>query len=95
MGGNDESHAEEAVNLARVALSLPMQDNDAGAPTVRAYLLALLRDVWTAGENFDGKRPFGNSGWEGELYETLIGAGLVDDEDAAFRLIHEAIQELK
>ncbi|MET8430081.1 hypothetical protein [Nocardia sp. NPDC004860] len=55
-----------------------MQDNDAGAETIRGYLTALLRQLWEHGENFGGKRPFGNSGWEYDLYRTLAGAGLIE-----------------
>jgi hypothetical protein len=31
----------------------------------------------TEGEGFDGKRPFGNSGWDSDLFKPLIKAGLV------------------
>jgi hypothetical protein len=62
----------------RLILSLPMQENDADAKTIRDYLLKLLHDVWNEGEGFDGKRPFGNSDWDSEVYETLARAGLID-----------------
>lgn len=86
-------------------LDLPMGSNDANAHTVRDYLKALLKELWNEGEGFSGKRPFGNSGWEGELYYPLVKAGLVHgeidgsyaecvDEDAANRLIFEAIEAL-
>ncbi len=83
-------------------LDLPMQPNDARATTVREYLVALLAEVWTEKEGFSGKRPFGNSGWEYDLYLPLLKAGLVDgaldedgyidhmDDDAAERLIAAA-----
>lgn len=44
-------------------LDTPMQENDADAATIRDYLKALLLRLWEQGEGFDGKRPFGNSGW--------------------------------
>lgn len=87
-------------------LDLPMQDNDAGAKTVREYLKELLAKVWEHGEGFSGKRPFGNSGWERDLHKPLVVAGLVagkQDEDgyideiddaAANDLIFEAIEAL-
>ena len=53
-------------------LDLPMPTNDAKAATVRAYLLALLTTVWTQEEGFSGKRPFGNSGWQHDVYRTLV-----------------------
>lgn len=58
-------------------LNCPMDANDAGAATVRNYLVALVREVWREGEGFSGKRPFGNSSWEYEVYGALVKAGLV------------------
>jgi hypothetical protein len=66
-------------------LSLPLGPNDSGASTVRGYLIALLTEVWNEEEGFSGKRPFGNSGWQYELYVPLGRAGMIDgltlDED--------------
>ncbi|WP_395452901.1 hypothetical protein ACHMW5_02500 [Azospirillum melinis] len=95
-----------AACAGKAALDLPMQENDANAKTVRDYLKALLMGVWMRGESFDGKRPFGNSGWEYDLYRPLVVAGLVPgdvcanafgkefDRDAADRIICEAIEAL-
>jgi hypothetical protein len=59
-------------------LGLPMRsNNDAEAATVRDYLIALLAGVWSQGEGFSGKRPFGNSGWEYDLYTALGAADLI------------------
>ena len=58
-------------------LNCPMGDNDAGAATVREYLVTLLRKIWLEVEGFNGKRPFGNSSWEYEVYEALGRAGLI------------------
>lgn len=57
-------------------LDLPMGDNDSGQATIRGYLVALLHQVFTHGEDFSGKRPFGNSGWDDDL--ELVRAGLVE-----------------
>jgi hypothetical protein len=57
-----------------------MQQNDAGAATIRDYLHELLLGVLVEREGFSGKRPFGNSGWEYDLYQPLIKAGLIDGE---------------
>jgi len=68
----------------RTVLDTPMGDNDANADTIRDYLVCLLADVWKHGEGFNGKRPFGNSGWEWELYAALVKAGHITgrfDED--------------
>lgn len=59
-------------------LDLPLGENDdSGQTTVRGYLVELLRLVWRDGEGFDGKRPFGNSGWEWDLSSVLAEAGMV------------------
>lgn len=90
----------------RQVLGLELGDNDSGEPTVRRYLLRLLGDVWREGEGFNGKRPFGNSSWEYDLYVPMVRAGLVGgrldsdgcldqvDDKAADALIHAAIAAL-
>lgn len=100
-------HPEPSSDLALAALECPMaQPNDAEAPTIRAYLLALVRAVWTRGEGFSGKHPFGNSSWESEVYAALGRAGLIHatfdsdggieeaDEAAGDALILAAIERL-
>lgn len=64
-------------------LDTPMPwPNDADARTVRDYFVALASKVWMEGEDFSGKRPFGNSGWESEPIQALINAGhLPEDVD--------------
>lgn len=65
-------------------LDLPMEENDSGERTVRGYLIRLLAMVWAEGEGFSGKRPFGNSSWEGDIYVALVRGGAIDgglDED--------------
>lgn len=58
---------------------------DAGGDmTIREYLGALLKELWNKGEGFSGKRPFGNSGWEWDIYRVLIRENAVNgtlDED--------------
>lgn len=87
-------------------LALPMRQPNGGPGTVRSYLLTLLETVWREGEMFNGKRPFGNSGWQYDLYLPLIQARLVAgklDEDGyidsvddrtADAMIASAIQSL-
>ena len=88
-------------------LAIPMQpENDAEASTIKEYLIKLLTELWEKGEGFSGKRPFGNSGWEYELYLPLLKAGAVSgkldeegyiqdvDTDAANTLIFDAIEAL-
>lgn len=61
-------------------LNLPMEQNDADAETIRDYLKALLTELWIEEEGFSGKRPFGNSGWQYDVYAALINAGKIDGE---------------
>lgn len=87
-------------------LDLPMGDNDADADTIRDYMKALLRAVLTETESFDGKRPFGNSGWDWDMHMPLVRAGLVSgkidsdgylsehDADAADELLLAAVNDL-
>lgn len=46
--------------------------------TIREYLKDLLLTLWQQKERFNSKRPFGNSGWEYDLYKPLIKAGLIE-----------------
>jgi len=62
-------------------LDLPMDPdtNDARASSLREYVIALLSIFVEYGEDAI-KRPFGNSGWEYDLYEPLVRAGLIEGE---------------
>lgn len=75
-------------------LDLPLLDNDAKAATVRDYLKALLTRIWEEGEGFNGKRPFGKSGWDCELTSAIQDAGLAASEEEAQSLVFEAIEQL-
>lgn len=91
---------------ARQVLDLPMPDNDAHAATIREYLITLLATLWDEQDSFSGAKPFGNSGWDWDLYPPLIKEGLIygridefgyiDDVDdkAGQRMIAAAIAEL-
>lgn len=57
---------------------IPMGKNDIGAKTIGEYFEKLLLTLWDEQEDFSGKRPFGNSGWEYDVYASLISAGIVD-----------------
>lgn len=86
-------------------LDFQFESSDLGTTTVRGYYKSLLSTLWNEGEGFSGKRPFGNSGWDGDLYKA---AALFDkkygtiDEDGylqnssknAFKLIEDAIEML-
>ncbi len=72
--------------------------------TILDYLRILLETLWDEGEGFSGKRPFGNSGWEYELYTPLVKHGFVRgtldeygyidtfDADAANKLVFDMIR---
>ncbi len=88
-------------------LALPMQPNDAGAATIRDYLVNILVKIWDEEEGFSGKRPFGNSGWTWELFAPLVYHNVIEgeldsegyindcDEDAGYNVIVGAIEALR
>ena len=43
-----------------------------GEITLREYFKKLLTTLWKEKEGFSGKRPFGNSGWQYDVYKALI-----------------------
>jgi hypothetical protein len=72
-------------------------DSDAGDNiTIRDYLRILLETVWEEREGFSGKRPFGNSGWEYDLYEPLVRGGYVAgnlDEDEYIEVVDRQVAD--
>lgn len=62
----------------RAALELRF-DSDAGEDIrARDYLCELLSKVWMEEQMFSGKRPFGNSDWQWELFGPLGRAGFIE-----------------
>lgn len=60
--------------------------------TIRDYLRQLLTTLWVEKEGFSGKRPFGNSDWEYDLYFPLIQAGVIHgsvDEDGCIQEVDD------
>jgi len=55
-------------------LKLKVEDHDMD---IRQYLGTLLLTLWSEGESFSGKSPFGDSGWEWDLYTPLVKNGFV------------------
>jgi hypothetical protein len=83
---------------------LDLRTND--GETIRNYFISLLETLWKEGEGFSGKRPFGDSGWQYDLYYPLAKAGLIKaefdqdyledfDQEKADKLILELIQSLR
>jgi hypothetical protein len=87
-------------------LDVKMVKNDSGKKSVRGYFIALLEELWAEGEGFSGKRPFGNSCWEHEVYRAWVESGhlagstdpdgyLEDyDSEAADKLVKQCLTEL-
>lgn len=48
--------------------------------TLQFYLKNLLIELWKEAEGFSGKRPFGNSGWQYDVYASLIKQGFIEGE---------------
>lgn len=67
---------------SKIILSCPMNPdtNDAEACSIGEYLQKLLLRLWRVQEGFDGKRPFGNSGWEHEISDALVRSNVVSGE---------------
>lgn len=70
-------------NVGPDVLDLPMDDYDSGAHSIREYLTKLLLMLWRERDGFSGKRPFGNSNWDWDLYLPLVQASLVSGEITA------------
>lgn len=104
--GDVTSEAEVTTPTPRQVLDLPLGVNGADAETVRGFLVALTRKVWEEQEGFDGKRPWGYSGWSQAVLAALVRAGWVRgtfdedgwlatlDEERAETLMDAALDEL-
>lgn len=65
--------------MSNLDLTFYCDDLD-GEVSIRLYLAELLRAIWNEGEGFSGKRPFGNSGWQIDLFLPLVAAGVIKGE---------------
>lgn len=74
-------------------LELPVRRHDLGASlSMRQYFERLFTKLWDDPNHFNGKRPYGNSGWKWDVYVTLIKHGVIDgnlDEDDCVAEIDE------
>ncbi len=48
--------------------------------SIKQFFHILLKTVWIEQEEFDGKRPFGNSGWDGDLIKCLVQNKIIEGE---------------
>lgn len=87
--------------------SLEFYCNDLGKNiTIHDYLIELLKTLWGEQDEFSGKRPFGNGGWDYDLIGCLIANHIIEgklDEDGyviegdtkkGYALIQEYIESL-
>lgn len=68
-------------------LNIKFDSDPFGEISIKGYLLSLLKELWVKKDRFSGKRPFGDSGWEYELYECLavnnvINADITEEDGA-------------
>lgn len=67
-------------------LKLDPETNDAKASSVREYFKMMASVLWDEKEGFSGKRPFGNSGWQYEIIDPVVAAGLAETDNADQRI---------
>ena len=91
---------EEILNIKFMSMDLNRKI------TIKEYFKELLKRLWVEEECFSGKRPFGNSGWQYDLYKPLIEnnlvTGIIDengyvdecDNSTADKIIHNLIKFL-
>lgn len=79
-------------------LNYPCKFNDVDAKNIKGYLKELLLTLWIKEEGFSGKRPFGNSGWQYDIYIPLIKmkavSGKLDEYDCLEEIDQEAADKL-
>lgn len=76
-------------------LNIELKSMDFDKPmTIKAYLKLLLIELFEENECFSGKRPFGNSGWECDVYDALVENKIVADRTAAHQKILDLIRTL-
>lgn len=77
----------------QLVLDMPIRDRDSGAKTPRDYFKRLLTTLWREVEEFSGKRPFGNSGWDWDLGIALTKAGYSHDFQKLVTLDEDGLVE--
>ena len=98
---------KQILEAAQVVVEGP---SGSGKVTVVEYLKALLTELWQEEEGFSGKRPFGDSGWQFDVYKGFVAAKLIKgdidtegeedwlnecDGEAGLALVLEVIKLLK
>jgi len=72
-------------------LDIRFEHQDLGDVSIREFFGKLCMTVWLEEEGFSGKRAFGNSGWNYDLYECLETNNLIDEGDDADEFIIDNI----
>ena len=62
------------------------EDFDLGNVSIREYFYKLTSTLWEENESFNGKRPFGNSGWGSSLIDFLIEEDLIDEWATGYQI---------
>jgi hypothetical protein len=61
-----------------IILEIEFKSNDLNKTvTIRQFFYELIKQLWLEQDDFDGKRPFGNSSWDSDLIVCLIKNKLV------------------
>lgn len=83
--------------LGKYLLTLPVVVMGLGPTTIKELLIAILGRFWKDPEGFRGKRPFGDSGWQSEVFLALVQNGLLssmNEHDRGRKLVALAIEAL-
>ena len=59
----------------KVGVTHPFEDKKI---TLREYCGLMLKQLWQEGDCFSGKYPFGDSGWDHQIYYALIHQGFIE-----------------
>lgn len=93
------------MGLTKTVLNYKFQFDSPGLCSIRQYLVELSRQCWIQEDCFNGKRPFGNSGWKIDIYIALAEGGFINgefngeewtsfDEKAADKIIMKCFKKL-
>lgn len=104
---NDDSDVR-FINTPKGIGSLEFYCNDLDKKiSIHDYLIELLKALWEEQDEFSGKRPFGNSGWDYDLIGCLIANNIIEgkldeygyviegDTKKGYALIKEYIESLR
>jgi len=72
---NSEGEIISLSQIKDIEFSSYEMDSDV---TIGDFLTELLATLWSEKDEFSGKHPFGNSGWEYDLYRPLIEHGIIE-----------------